>query len=734
MRQDIKQKFYGFIPLFISLIFLFIIICIMISDVLIGANVEWVFFIVGLIVSLLLYGIMFLLVKRDFSKEKRNHRFVNLQYEITKVISESTNFARCMREIIRIIGETMELDVGTLWQEDPEKQVLKCQNIWSQQDPLMRVFADSTETFTFKLNEGLPGRVWQEKKTLVINNIDEIRNFTRAPLAKAAALKSAFAFPLFYEDQIVGIFEFLSKQENHFEEIEISKFAEWLGRLFGILLIRNKVEDSLQTSEENLYQISLRLKLATESAWIGIWDWNLKTNELLWDDMMFHVYGEPPSVMIKPYEYWLNHVHPEDRAKTESELQDGVNGKKQFNTVFRIIWKNQAIHYIRAIANVIIDDSGVPIKMVGVNWDVTEEKTAENRLRMMIESSPNAMILINRESSIVFINHQTEKLFGYVREELIGQKIEILIPEKYREKHLEHVKEYHEDPSIRPMGAAKEVFGLKKNGEHVPLDIALSPIKTLEGELVIASITDITEQKKAELMKNEFVSMVSHELRTPLTSIQGALGLIVEEELSEKSKKLITIAYSNGERLLRLINDLLDIEKINLNMMVFEPETIDLRVLIKHSIESNKNYASQFDVTLSYHDGLDPLPVFADPDRIMQVLTNLISNAVKFSPEDGQVMISSEVRDNDYVRISVKDNGPGVAEEFKQRIFQKFAQADSSNTRKKGGTGLGLSICKGIIEKQGGIIDYESVAGQGATFYFELPLQKETSKNGEERL
>jgi PAS domain S-box-containing protein len=240
---------------------------------------------------------------------------------------------------------------------------------------------------------------------------------------------------------------------------------------------------------------------------------------------------------------------------------------------------------------------------------------------------------------------------------------------------------------------------------------------------MIGFLSDITQRKRVERMKNEFVSTVSHELRTPLTSIAGSLGLLnggVAGELPDKAKALVEIAYRNSERLVRLITDILDIDKIESGKMDFALQPVDLMLAIDEALVINRAFAAQFKVQLALEQGLPGVKVYADPDRLMQVLTNLLSNAAKFSPP-GETVTVRAIRVQDSLRVAITDRGPGIPEEFRDRIFQKFAQADTSDARAKGGTGLGLSIAKAIVEKFGGHIGFESRVGVGTTFYVDLP-------------
>ncbi|HEY9420409.1 MAG TPA: ATP-binding protein, partial [Thermoanaerobaculia bacterium] len=245
-----------------------------------------------------------------------------------------------------------------------------------------------------------------------------------------------------------------------------------------------------------------------------------------------------------------------------------------------------------------------------------------------------------------------------------------------------------------------------------------------ERQLIYAVARDIQDRKRVEQMKNDFVSVVSHELRTPLTSIRGSLGLIaggVAGELPEKAQTLVEIAAKNCERLVRLINDILDVEKIEAGTMGFRFAAQELMPLVEQAVEINRAFAEELGVELRIVESADGARVWADADRVLQVMTNLLSNAAKFSPRGGSVEIAAVRAEAGNLRVSVTDHGAGIPPEFQPRIFERFAQADSSSTRQKGGTGLGLSISKAIVERHGGRIGFESEPGVATTFTFELP-------------
>jgi Amt family ammonium transporter len=228
---------------------------------------------------------------------------------------------------------------------------------------------------------------------------------------------------------------------------------------------------------------------------------------------------------------------------------------------------------------------------------------------------------------------------------------------------------------------------------------------------------------KADRIKNEFISTVSHELRTPLTSIHASMDLVANGAVGPippKSLELVEIARSNSDRLIRLINELLDIQKIESEGTTYNMRSLEIRTLVEQAIAANRDYADRLSVTIALRDDAMRARVEADPDRLIQVLTNLLSNAAKFSPPGSMIQVSIDRRES-WIRVTVSDSGPGIPEAFRSRVFEKFAQADASDSRRGSGTGLGLSISKAITEKLGGRIDFETTLGKGSQFFFELP-------------
>jgi PAS domain S-box-containing protein len=366
--------------------------------------------------------------------------------------------------------------------------------------------------------------------------------------------------------------------------------------------------------------------------------------------------------------------------------------------------------------------SGEVVGMAKITRDITEQKCAEEKFRLAVESCPSGMLMVDRTGNIVMVNTEIERLFGHRRDELIGQPVEILVPQRLRGQHVRHRNGFTRRTEGHGRGAGRALCGLRKDGTEFPIEVVLNRIQASEGLLVLGVIVDISERQRLERLKDEFVSTVSHELRTPLTSISGSLGLLIggaTGKLPDSAERLLAIAQTNSQRLVLLVNDILDIEKMESGQLAFSFKRVEARALVEQAIEGNRGFADGYGIRILLDPASTAGAVHADPDRLSQVVTNLLSNAIKFSPPDAEVVVAVHERDR-LVRISVRDHGPGIPPDFRPHMFEKFAQADASNTRRKGGTGLGLSIVKQIVTRLGGTVDFDDAPGGGTVFRVDL--------------
>ncbi|MEZ5543453.1 MAG: PAS domain S-box protein [Pseudomonadota bacterium] len=356
--------------------------------------------------------------------------------------------------------------------------------------------------------------------------------------------------------------------------------------------------------------------------------------------------------------------------------------------------------------------------------DITARRQAERELRQaasVFENINEGIMVTDAQGALLSVNPAFTAMTQYSREEVLGKTPRILHSGR-------HDREFYRDmwQAIIENGQWQgEIWNRRKNGEIYPQWLTINAVKDGNGQLInyLGVTWDITELKSSERMKEEFITTVSHELRTPLTSVLGSLGMLMQGDggpIPEQARRLIQMAYSNSGRLVRLVGDILDFEKMSTGRMNFHLRTLKLMPLIQQTIESNRTLSEQSGISIELVEALDDVRITCDAERLMQAVTNLLSNAIKFSPRGSRVEVAV-CRRHPMIRIAVSDQGPGIPEQFRPEIFEKFTQLNDRHQEQKGGIGLGLSIAKLIVQKHNGVIDFESEPGVRTTFFIDLP-------------
>lgn len=365
--------------------------------------------------------------------------------------------------------------------------------------------------------------------------------------------------------------------------------------------------------------------------------------------------------------------------------------------------------------------------------EVSQMRTPATLFQALLDAAPDAMVIVDAQGRIALANAQTEAVFGHPRETLLGQPVEILIPERFRVAHPGHQRTFRSAPRLRPMGAGLELYALHANGTEFPVEISLSPLETEEGLLVTAAIRDITARKRTEAALSrqaeelrrsneeleQFAYVASHDLQEPLRMVSSYTQLLAKDyggKLDEDADTYIEYAVDGVKRMQALINDLLAYSRVGTQGRAFEPT--DCEPVLQRALANLAVTIEESGATVTH----DPLPtVAADHIQLMQLFQNLIANGIKFRGEaPPHVHLSAERREGAW-EFAVRDNGIGIAEKHQDRIFQIFQRLHTR--RRYPGTGIGLALCRKIVERHGGRIGVQSELGGGSTFYFTLPDQ-----------
>ncbi len=367
--------------------------------------------------------------------------------------------------------------------------------------------------------------------------------------------------------------------------------------------------------------------------------------------------------------------------------------------------------------------SGTLGAALGKQLAIEALKTSEETFRSAMETSSIGMALVKPDGHFLKVNTALCGLLGYDEAELLATDVHSITHPHDRERAQQLMSRALRG-EIQQYADEKRYYHRSGRAVWVQSNIALVRDGAGRPRYFVGHIQDLSQQREMDRLKSEFISVVSHELRTPLTSICGSLGLVMGtqvEVLPEQTRSLIEIAHHNAKRLIGLINDILDIDKIASGNMRFDIRARALGKMTAETVELNQAYAQRFHVRIELAPIDEHIRIAVDEDRYIQVLTNLLSNAAKFSPPGGTVCVRCELKAG-AARISVLDHGPGIPDEFRSRIFGKFSQADSSEARRAGGTGLGLHIARQMVERMGGCIGFDTLAGHGTTFWIEFPL------------
>ena len=662
---------------------------------------------------------------------------------ITRILAESPALSDATPRILQTIGETLGWEMGDLWMPDGDRRMLACQRVWSASSAKVDKFEAASCEYTFAPGIGLPGRVWASLKPAWIPDVAKDDNFPRAPVAVAEGLHGAFAFPILSGQKFLAVMEFFSHEIREPDASLLEMFGS-IGSQIGQFMERKSAEELLLKNRETL-------KLANKISRGGTWQYDLVTNTVAWSEEYYELLGLAPGKVPASFEEWFRRVHLDDLSAVLKEHENAIAEKRDVNIEFRIRRADQQWRWFKQTGRCVYGADGRPLSMIGITFDITERKQAEEALRQSEEQLRLALEAANMgaweyeiRSEAVKWSSNLEAIHGLApgsfggtfddfRNEIHAEDRQNVLESLARsiEDGAQHEIEYR---IIRPDGAIRWLEGKGQvirdgTGKAVRMTglcVDITERKCAEEEreqLLRSERAARAEAEAANRTKDEFLALLSHELRTPLVAILGwatTLSATPQPDEALTTRALETIKR-NARLQTRIIEDMLDVSRIVTGKLQLDIRPVDLASIIEAAIATVQPTADtkgvRFQLMLDSAVG----PVSGDPHRLQQVVWNLLSNAIKFTPGGGLVEIKLK-ESRCKAEITVSDTGEGIPAEFLPHIFDRFRQADSSTTRKHGGLGLGLAIVRHLVELQGGAVAAHSAGeDRGSIFTITLP-------------
>lgn len=659
----------------------------------------------------------------DITRRKLAERRSAAEHNVARILASASSVAEALSRTLQTVSEALEWEWCCVWRIDDEDQVLHCSELWYPPDGWDE-FGSYCRTATFTRLEGLPGRAWALRQPVWIPDITREADFLGASQAVKAGYRSAVAIPILADSVILGVVQFFGREVREPDPLLLTTLIA-IGNQLGQYIERRRIEEE----RDRFFELSVDLLC------IAGFDGKFRIINSAWTATLGWL---PEEFVTRPY---IDFVHPEDRAATLAEAERlAATGGCTLSFDNRYRCKDGSYRWLswRAVTDLSRKSIYASAR------DTTEMRRTEQKIRSILESAPDAMIIANAVGEITLVNNQTEAMFGYGREEILGKQIEMLMPERYRERHVSHREQFIHNPRIRRMGAALELFGQRKDGGEFPVEISLSPLETEEDVLTVSAVRDVTQSKSLEKQLRQAQKMdaigklaggVAHDFNNLLTIISGYSDMLLQSlDDSDPNRELVAEIYHAGERSAGLTRQLLAFSRqqiltlkvLDLNKIVADAEKM-LRRLIGENIR----------LSTSLSAGL--WPIRADAGQIEQILLNLAVNARDAMADGGRLTMETQnvvldqtyaesradVSPGQYVLLAVSDTGCGMSPEVMARIFEPFF-----TTKEPGkGTGLGLATVHGIVKQSAGHIGVYSEVGIGTTFKIYLP-RAEGSNSG----
>jgi PAS domain S-box-containing protein len=686
---------------------------------------------------------LFNLFCRDVTVDKLQQMQSQMQFDITKVLVGASTISGALEQICATLAAALSFDVAMAWKINEKA------NRMSRLVHVLLGGRDHDFVLSRSINVplsvgvGYPATVWFAARGQLLQANNHGLCFGESSSRMARLYPTIVSFPICIGTRIWGVISLLSSRANRdelcFGTENLLSTLESIGFQIGHFVDRIEAYEAYLKSQERYY-------VAITGSNDGIWDWDLVSNEVFYSPRYKEQLGFEENELVNHFDTFRTLCHPDDFQNVMDRVQNHLETKERYEAEFRCRTKSGEYKWISARGQAIWNAQGNPIRMAGSHRDISELKEAEearieyekrilaseSMFRQLAENIREVFWIISAEDqSFIYASPAFEELWQNSCQSLYQDKNIFLdaIVEADRGRVLKALED-----DIAEHGIDLE-FRIHNKSETRWIWSRMFPVLDEEGkrDRIYGIAHDITEKKEVERRVSEFYSTVSHELRTPLTSIRAALGLIeagLTGEIGAETCEYVVIARDNSDRLIRLINDILDIRKLEADKLELKTDILSARALVESTIDSLRAFSENYGVAIISNVEND-WQIQGDHDRLVQVLTNLISNAIKYTPAGKYVSISVDESSDKTLMFKIVDQGPGFAEDNIEEIFGLFQQLSCIENEMNTGTGLGLAIAKALIEKMGGQIGADSIPGNGATFWFSLPvhLDKENRTN-----
>tara|TARA_R110002073_G_scaffold7245_17_gene41449 strand:+ start:16272 stop:20054 length:3783 start_codon:yes stop_codon:yes gene_type:complete len=718
-------------------------------------------------------------IDRDISQQKAAELRRNARMAVAQVIADQKNDDQAIKEILAILGSTLNWDAVCFWSPDSDPEQLKLSQAWCSPESDLAAKMNGSPSRTCQLGSGLAGHVAQNGDPLWISDIASDERFGHESSAMQSGLHAALAYPVRIDGTSFGVIELHSGEVRPCDEELIEMMGTVVSQL-GQFLERCHAERKLRLSQQELVDSEERLRLALDAGRMGSWEWKIPSGTVIWSSTLEKIHGIAAGSFAGSFDAFQRDIYPEDRDRVLNVIQNTVEQGNLHHLEYRIVWPDGSVHWLESRGSLFRDDAGNPVRMIGVCSDITERKHLEQTLRFLAESSKSLSTLVDYRSTLqkvaslsvpdfadwctvdmleaegsvqrLAVAHadpnkvalaeelhrryppQADAEYGVMKVLRTGEAE--LMPEvpdslletaAQNDEHLAMLRQLsltsYMCVPLRVKGSVLGVVtfvGAESGRRYSETDLAMAADLAHRAAIAIQNALLYQQVREADRRKDEFLAMLAHELRNPLAPIRSGLDLLAMD--SAGHREIVELMQDQVEHVVRLVDDLLDVSRIMRGKVELRKETVKLADLVKRSVHAVQSTVDGRHQKLNVHVATDPMHVNVDPVRIVQVIENLLTNASKYMDPGGKIDLTVERHEGTAV-VTVQDTGVGIEKELLPQVFDLFTQSSRSLDRSQGGLGIGLTLVQRLVEMHSGSVSAHSDGlGHGSTFVVHLPL------------